>query len=293
MRFERILVATDFSPAGERAVAAGVRWAQRERAALRLVHVAPSRRLVGGPFGSRRLATDVAIAAKAALAQVTSRVDPDRALEVSSALVSGSASRAIARAAAEFDADLVVIGARGEHESHAGPGLGGTAAKLVDRFERALLLARSPAPDGPPVVVAGVDLGPASRAVIGWGLHAAAGGTLHVVHVYELPYAGRLAAYGFSAAALGVYSEHEQSDRERALAALLVPAAGAADVRVERVVERGRAAALLAAHRARLHAQSIVVGRHRRGARSPAGFASVSRDVAQFAPCDVLLVPAA
>lgn len=291
MRVERILVATDFSAAGERAVTAGVRWAQRERAALRLLHVAPGRRLIGGLLGSRRLAIEVASAAKSALAELTAGVDPERELEISSALVTGAASREIARAAVEFDADLVVVGVRGEHE-HGAPGLGGTAAKLVDRLERPLLLARNPAPPASaPVVIAGVDLGPTSRAVVGWALRAAAGGTLHVVHVYELPYAGRLAAYGFSSAALGVYSEREQADRERALAALLVPAAGAADVRIEHVVERGRAASLLAAHRARRHAGTIVVGRHRRGVRSPAGFASVCRDVAQFAPCDVLVVP--
>jgi len=48
MNVERVLVATDFSLAGDRAVQAAADWARREKAALRIVHVAPSARRLAG-----------------------------------------------------------------------------------------------------------------------------------------------------------------------------------------------------------------------------------------------------
>jgi len=41
MKLARILVATDFSAAGQRAVRLAAIWAARRRAALRIVHVTP------------------------------------------------------------------------------------------------------------------------------------------------------------------------------------------------------------------------------------------------------------
>ena len=48
MKVERVLVATDFSAAGQRAVQTAADWARREKAALRIVHVAPSARRLAG-----------------------------------------------------------------------------------------------------------------------------------------------------------------------------------------------------------------------------------------------------
>jgi nucleotide-binding universal stress UspA family protein len=130
---ERVLVATDFSAAGDRAVQAAANIARREKAALRILHVAPSRRLLAGFWRSNSPALR-AVHRQAAitLGRVAESIDPSHQLELSTGVVTGPASRRIARAATDYRADLLVAGAHGENELSTGqPGLGGTALKLV------------------------------------------------------------------------------------------------------------------------------------------------------------------
>lgn len=112
MKVDRVLVATDLSAAGNRAV---------------------------------QLAVDVARREKVALSRLAGAVDPARQLELSTGVVTGPAARKIAHATSEYRADMLVIGAHGEHETTTGqPGLGGTATKLVRAAPCALRLVRLP-----------------------------------------------------------------------------------------------------------------------------------------------------
>jgi len=194
MSIARILAATDFSPAGDRAVRAGVAIAHRERAALRIVHAAPPRRWVAGFWGMKDPLIDAAYSqAGAALQRVASTLAEPHELDVSTGLVTGVASRAITRAAGEFRADLIVVGARGEHETATHhPGLGGTAGKLVAGTPMPLLLVRNEQAGNPDTVLAAIDLSPSSAAVMEWARMCAASGRLHVFHAYEVPFAARL-----------------------------------------------------------------------------------------------------
>jgi nucleotide-binding universal stress UspA family protein len=85
---------------------------------------------------------------------------------------------------------LVVIGARGEHDSgEIGPCFGGTALKLLTRLEQPLLLVRR----APPAVytrsVVALDTASAlSRRTVLWGSGLVQGGDCHVVHAYDLPH---------------------------------------------------------------------------------------------------------
>ena len=118
MNIQRVLVATDFSPAGQRAVQAAADWARREKAALRVVHVAPSaRRLAGLWRSSMRNVHAVHRQAADALRRVAEAIDPDRQLDLSTGLITGSAARQIARAAVEYRANMLVVGARGHLDS--------------------------------------------------------------------------------------------------------------------------------------------------------------------------------
>ena len=138
MKVERVLVATDFSAAGQRAVQTAADWARREKAALRIVHVAPSaRRLAGLWRTSTRDMHAVHRQAAAALGRLAEAIDPARQLDLSTGLITGPAARQIARAAVEYQADLLVVGAHGEHETTTGqPGLGGTATKPTPISEK-------------------------------------------------------------------------------------------------------------------------------------------------------------
>jgi len=293
MNVERVLVASDFSPAGDRAVQAAADWARREKAALRIVHVAPSaRRLAGLWRTSTRDMHAVQRQAADALRRVVETVDPARQLDVSTGLVKGPAARQVARAAVDYRADLLVIGARGEHETTTGqPGLGGTATKLVGMTEVPLLLARH-APTAPPNVLAAVDLTGVSSAVLQWASCCAVGGKLHVFHAYEVPFASRLEAYGVAAGTLDVYTAEETEKHDGQLTSLIASTCPGREV--HRITERGDAASRLLEHVQRLAPTMLVLGKHssRPGRPLSTAYGSVCRHAAFFSPTDVLIVPA-
>ena len=133
IKVKRIMVATDFSAAGDLAVQEAAVWAERFGSAIRVVHVAPPKRWLGSIWGAG--STDIAAIyrhAADALRHASERVQVSGRVEVSTALLSGRASREILRAADDFKSDLLVIGAYGERgRMTKGPTLGGTAAKLA------------------------------------------------------------------------------------------------------------------------------------------------------------------
>src|SRR5262249_52317975 len=120
--------------------------------------------------------------------------------ELSTGLVSGAASVEIARAAREFHADLLIIGAQGEHENERGqPGLGGTSLKLLGTASIPLRLVRTAGTQSPRTVLAAVDLSPVSKDVLKWARASTGdGGRVFVFHGYEAPFAARLSAYGIA-----------------------------------------------------------------------------------------------
>jgi len=293
VKIDRVLVATDFSPAGSRAVGLAVAVARREKAALRILHVAPSRRKLAGFWRSSTPAMhDVHRQAAVALRRLAEAVDPARQLELSTGVVTGPAARKIAHAARDYRADLLVIGAHGEHETVTGqPGLGGTATKLLAIAPCALWLVRLPAQTVPASVLAAVDLSELSVTILRWASRLAAGGELQVFHAYQVPFASRLEAYGFAAGTLDVYTEDEHRRRDSELRLLIAEAGGDPDA--HRIIERGDAASRLFAQVRRLQPTLVALGT--RGSRkdSPAKtkVGSVSRYTAAFAPTDVLIIP--
>lgn len=287
---KRILAATDFSPAGRRAVDVAARWALRVGAQLRIIHVAPPKGWLGGLWGlDSGAGRTIDWHAASALKEVAKQADPQRTLELSTGVLHGAAANSIARAARDYDADLIVVGARGERDAAGERGLGGTSAKLLARAPAPLLLVRR----GTGVaagVIAAVDLSPRSRAVLEWADAAAADSHLYTYHVYDIPFAARLEAYGLAASAIDVYSQQAQAQHEAELAALVTSIARSGVT--TRVVERGDPGILLGRYVEAVRPSVVVVGKHVKQARSsPASsVGSVCSYVANSAAADVLVV---
>jgi universal stress protein E len=293
MELARILVATDFSAAGQRAVRLAAIWAARHRAALRVVHVTPPARWLTGPWGQSRAALrGIHSQASAVLARIAHECDPAHALEVSTGLLTGKASKEIVKAAAEFDCDLLVIGARGGGAlADAESGLGGTATKLLDRSEQPLLLVRQADTAPAERVLAAIDLSPVSRAVIAAARTCAQGQPLQVLHAYSVPFAERLESYGYSDQTMNVYSGDEQARRTAQVSELIADDRG---LLTDTVIARGDALRLLLEHIRVREPTLVVVGQHsqsaRRSGQSP--YVSVAHYVATYAGINVLVVPA-
>jgi nucleotide-binding universal stress UspA family protein len=291
MLVERILVATDFSPAGQRAVEVAAEWARQRRATLRIVHVTPPKGWLRGAWGLKpSIADAIQHHAASALKQAAESVDLARAGEPSTGVLSGPAARSIARAARDYRADLIVVGARGERDADGERVLGGTSAKLLAIADTPLLLVRRSRKDPVAGVVAGLDLSPHSRAVLEWADLAAAERHLYVYHVYDVPFAARLEAYGLSPSAIDVYGAQASSQKDAELAAL-VASIGRTGV-TSRAVERGDPAVLLSRYIESVRPSLVVVGRHARGARSSprSSVGSVCRFIASAVSADVLVV---
>jgi nucleotide-binding universal stress UspA family protein len=291
IKIERILVATDFSKAGQRAVDVAAEWARATASQLRLVHVTPPKRWIGAAWGLEPSVVDtIERHASTALKQTADRADPGRVIELSTAVLAGSAARSIARAARDYRADLLIVGARGERDANGEPILGGTSAKLLATSDIPLLLVRRPHRDPVAGVVAGVDLSPHSSAVLEWAHFAAGGRHLFAFHAYDVPFAARLEAYGLSPTAIDVYSEQARSKCDAELAALTASIARTGVT--SRAVERGEPAVLLRRYIESMTPSLVVLGKHGRGAHASRARAvgNTCRFVASSVAADVLVV---
>lgn len=288
---ERILVATDFSKAGQRAVVVAAEWARETRSQLRIVHVAPPKRWLGDAWGIKASVADtIEHHAAHALKQVADGADPEHRIELSTVVLSGPAARAIARSARDFGADLVVVGARGERDANGERALGGTSEKLLATADCPLLLVRRPHKDPVAGVVAAVDLSPHSNAVLDWAHFAAAGRHLFAYHVYDVPFSARLEAYGLAPTAIDVYSEQARAQCDAQLAARVAEIARTGVT--TRVVERGEPAALLFRYIESIRPSLVVLGKHGRRTHPSTARAvgDVCRLIASATSTDVLIV---
>ncbi len=291
IKIERVLVATDFSNAGQRAVDVAAEWARAAGAQLRIVHVAPPKRWLGDVWGLKpSVADSINRHAADALKQAAERADPERRIELSTAVLTGAAARSIVRAASDFAADLLIVGARGERDEHGQRVLGGTSSKLLAAADTPLLPVRRAHKDPVAGVVAAVDLSPRSRAVLEWADLAAAERHLYVYHVYNEPFASRLEAYGLAPSAIDVYSAQARSQCDAALAELVESVARSGVT--SRALERGDPAQQLHRYIESVRPSLVVLGKHVKQPRSsPASsVASVSRFTANFVSTDVLVV---
>jgi nucleotide-binding universal stress UspA family protein len=290
VKIERILAATDFSRAGQRAAQVAGEWARRTRAQLRIVHVTPPKGWLSA-WGFESSATDAIDShATNALKQVAENVDPERTLELSTGVLSGPAARCIARAAQEYAADLVITGARGERDAEGGRVLGGTADKLLAATDVPLLLVRRAREEPVTSVVAALDLSPHSKAVLEWAHFAAAERPLHAYHAFELPFTARLEAYGLAESGIDVYREQARSQRSANLASLVASIARSGATSC--IVERGDPGIELQRYIEAVRPSLVVLGKHAQDARSTAASSvgSVCRFIAGNVSADVLAV---
>jgi nucleotide-binding universal stress UspA family protein len=194
---------------------------------------------------------------------------------------------------AEHEPHLVVIGARGEHDSgETGPCLGGTALKLLTRFEQPLLLVRGAAAAVYTTSLVAVDTASAlsRRAVLCWGSGLVPGGDCHVVHAYELPYVERMRLGGVTEAVIDGRMRQAHEEATTTAQEVLGAAQGAA--RVQRHAVRGEPVATVLAEIMRHAPQLVVIGK--RGPRAPhvqhGVMGGVGFRIAYHAPVDVLII---
>jgi nucleotide-binding universal stress UspA family protein len=289
-----IVAATDLSPAGDRAARRAAELTSSRGGVLQLIHVLPPRDVLAGIFPSQ---TDNEIAALrtrvgVALQERVHVIAASFAVTPSWTLLHGRAHRAILDATAKFQADLIVVGAQGEHGAASSTTtVGETAFKLAQQSQIPVLLVRREPSQPYHTVMACAKGERIDNRVIEWANRLSPDSLLHLASAYTVPYEERLREWGASESSIDLYATRERDERIRRLGSTLgelrMPAA-----RARLHVERGMPLQLILNAAAQFSADLIIVGR--RHPPDPLGggaFGSVARGVAILSPADVLIVP--
>jgi nucleotide-binding universal stress UspA family protein len=285
-----IVAATDFSPAADRAVLRAVFIAKQLGAELTLLHVVPPLALYPGMRIGPDAETWAAAGEHAAAGRLEAQAQILRehyAVRVHTAQRIGRAYRQIADHAAAMDAGLVVVGARGEN-SLARLLLGSTAWRLLRVRRGPVLVVRNAPFEAYHRPLAAVDFSPDSRAALAWAARLTADGRLDVLHVLPREDEEGLRGAGLDSQAIQQRKAEMHAIADNLMANLLADL----PVRASGQVETGSAPKVILERAAERRAGLIVLGRHGIGGLEEWLLGSVSKDVAQAADCDVLLVGA-
>lgn len=286
---KRILVATDFSRLGNDAVRRATLLAERENAELLIVHAFPRLAALEAAFGfDDKLQTRLHAAAEANIGTLVETARIATAGRVRAEIAEGSAHRAVADVSETFRPDLVVIGAHGKGTLQQFF-LGGTAARILSHAACPVLVARQPAEADYRRALAAVDLGPRSGTVVRAALVVAARGHVTAVHAYQAPFEAQLRYKHFPEEDILRYAEAALGAARGKMDALFAtPELAGLDI--ERRIVRGDPNPALPDAIRELDADLIVVGKHGGSRIGEAVMGSVSRFLAYYAPCDVLVV---
>lgn len=290
----KILVATDLSAPARHAVERAFRVAADTGDELYVLHAMELDALdsLRELLGERVAAAKGALEAEARerLAQLTD--DPARhgGVAAQARFVAGNPLAAIAGEADALDADLIVLGARGDSFlRHAM--LGSTAARLLRKSVlRPVLVVKQPPRKGYSSVLVAVDFSPVSPQAIRLARRLAPGADLVLLHAFELLYEGKLAFAGVEEAVIRRYIGSGIEARRRQLHELAA-AAGLAPADYAARVIHGDPAQQIIAMEQEYDCDLLVVGKHGTHLAEELLLGSVTKHVLAEAQGDVLVLP--
>lgn len=268
LQLNRLLVATDLSPAAECALARAALLPFARGARILLLHVASE----GGAEDQAAVRTRLDLA-RATLATQSK-------VEVDSELTQGDPSTSIVRVAREYCADLTVLGRHSESVLR----IGATADRVVRTGSTPALIVSSHValPYERPLVA--VDLSDASAAVLDTAsLVVRSAVTTRVMHAYHVPFEGFAASTSSEREAL----RHEYRERRRTAMAKLLSERSATHWLT--TVRPGEPSSAIMRELVLRRADLLVIGTHGRSGLSRFFVGSTATWMIENAPCDVLI----
>lgn len=288
---QRLLVATDFSPAAVLAGQRAARIARQCQGQLRLQHVMSTSLLndlrdwmVPGQPWQERVRQQAAAALKLE-ARALQGDEPQASIETR--LVDGAPVQGITEAAREWPADLLVVGARGDNPLHHLL-IGTTAERLLSKSDRPMLVVRSEPEDDYQRVLVPVDFSPWSESAIPLARAMAPGAHLVLMHSFSIPFEEKLRFAGVDDDTLGHYRERARQDASDHLNAL-IDRHSLQPHEFTLSLSEGDAPAHILRVATERECDLIVIGKHGRQAAEELLLGSVTRNVLAEAHCDVLV----
>jgi nucleotide-binding universal stress UspA family protein len=291
----RILASTDFSPAARLAVWRAGQLARQNGAHLHVVHAQPDwdlfSRLAGGKPEHYRAVSEHAARA---LADELRYLEGTFGIQPTGETRMGRASEVLHTMMAEASPQLIVVGARGEHDSPtAAPFLGGTGLKLIAFANVPVLVVRHPGAKPYSVSAAVLESSSASAlAVFSWARSLTLDGECHLVHAFDAPYAARLRKQGTAEGAIHACVEEARQSATHFVDEVL-SGHGDSKQRLSAHLVCGEPVSAVLGELERLRPDVVVVGKHEHAPRDMhlRAFGSVALRIAYHAACDVLVVP--
>ena len=290
----KILVATDLSASARHAVERAFRVAASTGKRLHVLHAMALdtldslRELLGADLSATKAALETE--ARQRLADLVDDANRFGGGAAQTRFVSASALAAIAGEADALDAELVVLGARGESFlRHAM--LGSTAARLLRKSVRrpVLVVKQAPHEDYRSVLVA-VDFSPVSQRAIRVARQLAPGAEIVLVHAFELLYEGKLVFAGVDEAVIKQYITAGIKARREKLHDLAESAGLAPVDYVVRVIHGDPAQQIIAMEQEH-DCDLLVVGKHGEHLAEELLLGSVTKHVLAEAQGDILVIP--
>ena len=288
----RLLACTDFSRGGDNAARRAARLAARLGAGVDLLHVLPPHPL-GQAWQALQEAMgldteDVRRRAHARLDELGAELRAAYGPEVTGHMSQGRPVTEIPRQAQDLGADLIVLGAQGEHPL-LDPFLGTTAQKVLRLAHSPVLLVKQAPSFAYDNLLVPTDFsaaaGRAARLALDWFPAA----RHHFLHAYELPYQRELFLGGVDEAAMDNY-RRLVGDTARVQLSEWVDGLGLDAVRAGQRVRFGYAPVQIGAHAQELAIDLIVMGAQGMTTLEGTLLGSVSSHVSMEVPCDILLV---
>lgn len=290
---QTILVATDLSAPARHAVERAFFLAALAGNELHLIHALELdtldslREMLGGDVSAVRAALEND--ARARLDELACDQAIQRGVTARPRIVVGNPLAVIATEADALDADLIVLGARGESFlRHAL--LGSTAARMLRKSARRPVLVVKQAPHGAyRSILIAVDFSPVSLRAIRMARQLAPDADLVLLHAFELPYEGKLTFAGVDEQVIRQYVAHEGEVRRKQLHELAA-AAGLAPQEYSGRIIHGDPSQQIVAMEQEVDADLIVVGKHGAHIAEELLLGSVTKHVLAESQCDVLVV---
>lgn len=291
---QNLLVATDFSERAERA--------EKRAAMLCTGHKCNTAELmtVREPEQLEELARLMNKSPEAAKTEITDAVL--RELQARSSELSdrcgvkftgtvrfGQPAKEISARSEQIFADLIVIGAHGGN-FFTDIFLGNTADKLIRRCRRPLLVVKNEPVSPYRHILVPVDFSEGSMQAAQLALQIEPQAEITFLHVYDVPFAGKLSYAGVSQEAIDRYRQNARHD------ALITLNKFVDDLNVpQRLIMRdvvlGHPSGVVRDRAEKMHADLIVIGKHGRSRIEELILGSVTRDTIDWTKCDVMVVP--
>lgn len=287
-----IVAATDFSGFFERVGQRAAHIAKQHDADLHLLHVVRPLELYPGltlaPEGFGHHDQVLQEAGQTRLDALASALTSRFGIRVQTAIRLGRTHIEVVAYARKVSADLLVAGARGEN-TLMDIFLGSTASRLLRVATCPVLIVRNPADAPYRQVLAAVDFSPVSTAVVNYALGLADGATVEALHVLGTEVEQRLRQAKFVQIDIAAWLVRLGAAADKQLEKLLETTGR--DGAVKRLALPGSPPAVICQRIEESGVDLVVLGRHGHGGDLQEWLlGSVSKDVAQAAACDVLII---